>query len=78
MNRPPCSMYRSWELQDRMDPREIEKVVDRVLQGAYGWGSERKNLLGDWYNIIQGLVNIRLEYPYEKKEFLDRIIHGDD
>ena len=50
MNKPPCSMHRSWELQDRMDPREIEKVVDRVLQGDYGCGSERENLIGDWYD----------------------------
>lgn len=71
-------MHRSWELQDRMNPREIEKFVDRVLQGDYGFGSERENLLGDWYDIIQGLVNIRLGYTHKKKGFLDWIIHGDD
>ena len=41
--------------------KQLNRIVDEVIEGKYGNGEERKNKLGSYYNIIQEEVNRRFE-----------------
>lgn len=39
------------------DSRDINVIVDEVLEGKYANGEERRKLLGDRYDEVQNLIN---------------------
>ena len=41
--------------------KQLDRIVNEVIEGKYGNGEERKNKLGSYYNIIQEEVNRRFE-----------------
>ena len=41
----------------KLEPVEIDFLVEATLNGHFGDGSERIQRLGHWYNVVQALVN---------------------
>ena len=41
--------------------KQLDRIVNEVIEGKYGNGEERKSKLGNYYNIIQDEVNRRFE-----------------
>ena len=71
-------------VQEELKSKTIREIVEEVIQGKYGNGMDRKDLLGDLYKIIQNEVNILLGFKkrYEldersKKILFERIKNGE-
>ena len=46
-----------------IDAKSIEIYAQRVIKGEFGNGEERKNKLGQLYNVVQNKVNEILKCP---------------
>ena len=45
---------------DRLGPDEIDILVEYTIKGYFGNGYDRKQILGDWYSVVQSLANVRI------------------
>lgn len=60
-------------------PEELFDLMQATLDGMFSYGSERSTILGDWYNVVQRMVNteylVRRQAAYAVKQdmIFDRI-----
>lgn len=45
---------------DRLGPGEIDILAEYTIKGYFGNGVDRVRILGDWYSVVQPLVNVRI------------------
>lgn len=63
------SYLRSLPKQKKLSPEQIEDLMWATVYGRLGNGSERVELLGDWYEFIQRMVNLQTR-DIEEKNFV--------
>lgn len=54
------SYLKSLMKQEKLSPEQIEDLVWATAYGKFSNGDKRKELLGDWYEVIQCMVNMRM------------------
>lgn len=55
------SYLKSLPKQEKLSPEQIEDLMRATVYGQFGYGVDRKELLGDWYDVIQWAVNMQME-----------------
>lgn len=68
-DRDSDSYLKSLTKQEKLSPEQIEDLVWATVYGRLGNGSERVELLGDWYELIQRMVNMQTR-DIEEKNFV--------
>lgn len=68
------SYLKSLTKQEKLSPEQIEDLMWATVYGRLGNGSERKELLGDWYELIQCLVNMHTGDIEENDFVMNEII----
>lgn len=53
------SYLKSLTKQEKLSPEQIEDLVWATAYGKFSDGDKRKELLGDWYEVIQCMVNMQ-------------------
>lgn len=48
---------------DRLGPAEIDILVEYTINGYFGNGVDRVRILGDWYAVVQPIVNDKVSNP---------------
>lgn len=60
--------------QEKLSPEQVENLMWATIYGQLGKGAEREKLLGDWYDIIQWMVNMQLESVEKQNYVMDTAI----
>lgn len=63
------SYLRSLPKQKKLSPEQVEDLMWATVYGRLGKGNERVELLGDWYELIQRMVNMQTR-DIEEKNFV--------
>lgn len=63
------SYLKSLPKQKKLSPEQIEDLMWATVYGRLGNGADRKKLLGDWYDVIQWMVNMQAR-DIEEKNFV--------
>lgn len=58
-DRDSDSYLKSLPKQKKLSPEQIEDLVWATAYGKFSDGDKRKELLGDWYEVIQCMVNMQ-------------------
>lgn len=48
---------------DKLGPGEIDILAEYTIKGYFGNGIDRMEILGDWYSVVQPMVNDKLANP---------------
>lgn len=56
------SYLKSLPKQKKLTPDQVEDLMWATVYGRLGNGADRKKLLGDWYEVIQWMVNMQMEH----------------
>ena len=68
-DRDSDSYLKSLPKQKKLSPEQIEDLMWATVYGRLGNGNERVELLGDWYELIQRMVNLQTR-DIEEKNFV--------
>lgn len=60
------SYLKSLPKQKKLSPEQIEDLMWATVYGRLGNGNERVELLGDWYELVQRMVNLQTRDIQEK------------
>lgn len=47
------------DIPDQLSPEEINALADLAIEDLIGQGRDRRLLLGEWYPIVQAVINER-------------------
>lgn len=56
------SYLKSLSKQKKLSPEQVEDLMWATVYGRFSNGAKRKKLLGDWYEVIQWMVNMQMEH----------------
>ena len=56
------SYLKSLPKQKKLSPEQVEDLMWATVYGRFDNGADRKKLLGDWYDVIQWMVNMQMEH----------------
>ena len=56
------SYLKSLPKQKKLTPDQVEDLMWATVYGRLGNSADRKKLLGDWYEVIQWMVNMQMEH----------------
>lgn len=65
------SYLKSLPKQKKLSPEQIEDLMWATVYGRLGNGTDRKKLLGDWYDVIQWAVNMHMESIKKQNYMID-------
>lgn len=68
------SYLKSLPKQKKLSPEQIEDLMLATVYGRLGNGNERKKLLGDWYELIQRMVNMHVIAVKEKNFVINEAV----
>lgn len=60
--------------QEKLSPEQIEDLVWATAYGRFSDGDKRKELLGDWYEVIQCMLNMQAGAVKEKDVVINECI----
>lgn len=68
------SYLKSLPKQKKLSPEQIEDLVWATANGQFSDGDKRKELLGDWYEFIQHMVDVQTSDIEENDFVMNEII----
>lgn len=68
------SYLKSLTKQEKLSPEQIEDLVWATAYGKFSDGDKRKELLGDWYEVVQCMVNMHTGDIEENDFVMNEII----
>ena len=43
--------------KNELSPEELLELMQATVEGTFSYGAKRSDMLGDWYNVVQRMVN---------------------
>lgn len=68
------SYLKSLTKQEKLSPEQIEDLAWATAYGRFSDGDKRKELLGDWYEVIQCMLNVQTGAIKEKDIVINECI----
>ena len=68
------SYLKSLPKQKKLSPEQVEDLMWATVYGRFDNGADRKKLLGDWYDVIQWMVNMQMEHIKKQNYVMDTCI----
>lgn len=73
-DRNSYSYLKSLLKQEKLSPEQIEDLAWATAYGRFSDGGKRKELLGDWYEVIQCMLNVQTGVIKEKDIVINECI----